>query len=401
VTTPPKDLLVIDADTHFTEPWDLWTSRAPKKYRDVVPHVHPDPETGKAFWFVDGDKKLIRAGGGSVINRAGNKRSFWDEDIMAGLVPDEIHPGSFDAEARIEVMDKQGVWAHIVYPNAIGFAAGRILQLPDKNLAKLIIQIYNDALAEWQASSHGRLFPQALLPFWDIDATVAEVERAVKELKFTGVTMSGEPFNGGLPDLQEKYWDPFYEACTDLGIPINIHIGSGDTPASADPYARKVWPSQDDYRRYVLRCVQLELANSNFLTNFCTSDIATRWPKLKWVSVESGIGWIPYVLERTDYQLLEVLAEDPAMRRPPAMDIFHSNVLACFWFEKSAPAHLLEDVGFDNVMFESDFPHPTCLYPDPVTHALEQMKEHSEENIRKVMGGNAAKLYGISGPPAA
>lgn len=396
----PEDLVVVDADTHFTEPWDLWTSRAPSKYRDLVPQVHEDPETGHMCWFVGGDQMLMRAGGASVINRQGKKRSFWSEDIMAGLAVDEIHEGSFDVASRLALMDEQGVFAQIVYPNVIGFAAGKVLRLEDRDLSKLIIQIYNDALAEWQAESNGRLFPQALLPFWDIDAAVVELERAVTDLGMTGITMSGEPFNGGLPDLAERHWDPLYQACTDLHVPINIHIGSGDQ-GGMELYFRKVWPSQDDHRRYVLGCVQLELANSNFLTNFCTSDIPIRFPDLKWVSVESGIGWIPYVLERTDYQLLEVLAEDPSMRRPSAMELFHRNVLACFWFEESAPKHVLEDVGVDNVMFESDFPHPTCLYPDPVTHALEQLRDYDDEVVRKVMGGNAAGLYGIDVPVGA
>jgi predicted TIM-barrel fold metal-dependent hydrolase len=191
-----------------------------------------------------------------------------------------------------------------------------------------------------------------------------------------------------------------WEVCTDLELPINIHIGSGGGGPEAirSSMFGRVWPTQDQYRRYVLGCVQLELGNSNFLSNLVTSDLLVRWPQLKFVSVESGIGWIPYVLERIDFQLGEPVPGGVDLKdRPSARELFRRNVYACFWFEQSGPQHLLEDLGVENVMFESDFPHPTCLYPNPVESALEQLEVggHSEDVIRKVMGGNAIDLYKI------
>jgi predicted TIM-barrel fold metal-dependent hydrolase len=369
----------------------------------LVPQVRKNND-GISHWYVNEDIDLGRAGGSSVIKVDGEKDSFWNQDIMAGMGLDDIHPGSYDVRARLEVMDEQGVWAHIVYPNTLGFAAGRVLTLENQDLSLAIIKTYNDALAEWQAESGGRLLPQAMLPFWDIDATVDELVRIKSEFGMTGVTMTGEPFHAGLPDLADSHWDPMYEVCVDLGIPINIHIGSSDGGSNLASSFGRVWPSQDRYRRYVLGCVQIELANSNFLSNLCASDLLVRWPALKFVSVESGIGWIPYVLERTDYQLGEPVPDGVNLKeRPSAWDLFRQSVYSCFWFEQSAPRHLIEDIGVDNVMFETDFPHPTCLYPNPVEHALEQLAigGHSEEVIRKLMGGNAIDLYNIQIPTPA
>jgi predicted TIM-barrel fold metal-dependent hydrolase len=354
---------------------------------------------------VESDQKLMRAGGASVIEPNGEKMSFWETDILGGVGINDIHPGSYDAKARLEVMDDQGVYAHIVYPNALGFAAGQVARLEDKQLALAIIRMYNDALGEWQAESGDRLLPQAMVPFWDIDQTVEELERIKNELHMTGITMTGEPFHApGLPDLADPHWDPMYEVCTDLGLPINIHIGSSVAGSDVSSSFSRVWPSQDHYRRYVLGCVQIELANSNFVTNLCTSDVLVRWPELKFVSVESGIGWIPYVLERSDYQLGEPTPKGIDLKaRPTAIELFRQSVYACFWFEHSAAQHLIEDVGVDNVMFESDFPHPTCLYPNPVERVLEQLAigGYSDEVIRKVMGGNAINLYKIKVSPVA
>ncbi|WP_116995336.1 amidohydrolase family protein [Desertimonas flava] len=390
------DFKIIDSDTHFTEPADLWTKRAPAKYKDRVPLVRPNAD-GLNKWYVDG-LELMNAGAGSIIDKDGVKTKFWNIDMMNHITVDEAHAGSWDVSARLEVMDEQGVWAHIVYPNVAGFGAGRLLRLEDRDLAYAIVQIYNDAVAEWQAESNDRLLPQMLVPFWDMDHTLAEIQRC-HDMGLRGMAMSGEPFNGGLPDLGNRHWDPMYELCSELDFPINIHIGSGDSGGSdqfRSMYGARTWASQDAHRAYVLMCVQLELTNSNFLSNLVTSDILVRYPKLKFVSVESGIGWIPYVLERTDYQLQEALPDDPALQRPSAQELFRQSVYATFWFEDSAPRHSIADVGFDNVMFETDFPHPTCLYPNPVDYALERLKEHDVEDIKKVMGGNAAKLYKVA-----
>lgn len=400
-TKRPDNLIVVDADTHFSEPYDLWTKRAPSSMRDLVPQVRPN-EAGIPNWYVNGDVRLGRAGGSSVIKPDGEKDSFWHFDIQAGAGLDEIHRGSYEVESRLAMMDEQGVWAHIVYPNALGFAAGQILKL-DPKLSETIIKIYNDALAEWQDESNDRLLPQAMLPFWDIEATVKELVRIKNELRMTGVTMTGEPFNAGLPDLADPHWDPMWEVCTDLGIPINIHIGSGESGSDISGLFKRVWATQDDYRRWVLGCVQVELGNSNFLSNLVASDLLVRWPNLKFVSVESGIGWIPYVLERIDFQLSEPVPDGVNLKdRPGAHELFRQSVYACFWFEQAGPQHALQDVGIDNVMFESDFPHPTCLYPNPVERALEQfyLGGHSDEVIRKVMGGNAIDLYKIKIPAA-
>src|SRR5205085_6406257 len=98
-------------------------------------------------------------------------------------------------------------------------------RMQDRELSYTIVRIYNEAMAEWQASSHGRLFPQAAIPFWDIGRAVRECERIHGELGLTGIVMSGEPHLGGLPDLGDDAWNPLYEVVTQLGLPINIHVG--------------------------------------------------------------------------------------------------------------------------------------------------------------------------------
>jgi hypothetical protein len=119
--TLATDIKIIDVDTHYSEPADLWTSRVPAKFHDRVPHQVGSVESGFA-WLVNGDEVLsARAGAGSVINKDGSKTALWDWDITAGRRVDEVHPASHDPLERVDFMTEQGIFAQIIYPNIAGF----------------------------------------------------------------------------------------------------------------------------------------------------------------------------------------------------------------------------------------------------------------------------------------
>ncbi len=131
------------------------------------------------------------------------------------------------------------------------------------------------------------------------------------------------------------------------------------------------------------------------VTNLILSGMFDRHPDLKMVSVESGCGWIPFILETLDYEMAENAPTDLARLSKLPSEYFRSNLYATFWFESSRerlPA-LVEAVGEDCIMFETDFPHPTCLYPKPVERAAEKMAGLTPEARRKIFGENARKLY--------
>jgi predicted TIM-barrel fold metal-dependent hydrolase len=387
------DLKVVDADTHYSEPHDLWTSRVSGSLKEAVPHVVE--RDGHVVWLLDGDQVLSSLGGaGSVIRKNGTRQGFWEYDIAATMEIDEVYPASYDVEARLKWMDEIGVWAHVMYPNLAGFGAHKLAKLENQQLARLIVSVYNDAMAELQETSGGRLFPQALVPFWDIDAAVAETERCGRELGLRGITMCSEPHAGGLPDLTAEHWYPLWEVCEDLSLPINFHVGAGEFGMEA--FFKGVWPGQNKYSKMVVGAVNIELHNAEVLANLLTSGLLERFPRTKWVSVESGIGWIPCVLERLEYQLLEELPEGVGeVELPKPRELFERQVYACFWYEEAGPSRLLDKIGFDNVLFETDFPHPTCMYESPVEHGLRVLAPWGPDVQRKVMQDNAAALYRI------
>ncbi|MGE0879938.1 MAG: amidohydrolase family protein [Acidimicrobiia bacterium] len=392
-TAGDEQVLVVDADTHFSEPHDLWTSRVPAKYKNLVPHVVKDGD-GNDTWLVNGDDVLQkRASASSVIRKDGTKLAFWDWDIRAGGMKfEDVADACWDVASRLRFMDEQGVAAQIMYPNLTGFSAHRLAKL-EPSLSRVIVTTYNDAMGEIQESSGQRIFPQALVPFWDIDFSVEEVERVSRDLGLRGITMSSEPHAGGLLPITDHHWDPLWEACSALKLPINFHVGASEFGEEA--FFKGAWPGLDRKRRFVIGCVQLEMHNARVLTNLLASDLLSRHPDTKWVSVESGIGWIPYVIERLEHQLLEQSLSGDGLDQPSPRELFRRQVYGCFWFEEAAPSKYLDEIGFDNVLFETDFPHTTCLYPNGVEHGMRVLAPWGAEVQRKVMGGNAIQLYNL------
>src|SRR5579871_856863 len=109
---------VIDVDTHLTEPHDLWTSRAPAKWKERVPQVKM--LDGQMSWVIDGNQSIGTGAhpNSAVLKEGGKVRKL---DQFLGLRFPDVHLASSDIKARLEVMDEAGIYAHIVYPNILGF----------------------------------------------------------------------------------------------------------------------------------------------------------------------------------------------------------------------------------------------------------------------------------------
>jgi predicted TIM-barrel fold metal-dependent hydrolase len=382
---PFAGLKVIDVDTHWTEPVDLWTSRATGKMKELVPQVHD--KDGEAWWFIDG-KPFGKSQHSSCVRKDGNKlhgMGFWD------LKFDEVHEGAHEVKARLKVMDELGVYAQIVYPNILGFGNTKASAFsPDTRMA--CTTIYNDAAAELQANSNGRIFPMALVPWWDIKEAVKEIRRC-HAMGMRGVNTNSDPQDAGMPDLNDRFWDPLWEVCTELNLPINFHIGSSQTQNSW--FGGTPWPSHGKDQKLAIGGAMMFFSNARVLTNLIFSGVLERFPKLKFVSVESGIGWIPYLLDSLDYQCEELAPEAMSYLTMKPSDYFRRNIYACFWFERKGMKSMVDLVGVDNVMWETDFPHPVCLYPNSLDVTAKTLEGFSAPDTKKIMSTNAAGVYNI------
>jgi predicted TIM-barrel fold metal-dependent hydrolase len=388
--------LIISTDDHLVEPPDIWTSRLPEKYRERGPHIvfAPIDETP----ILDGAMYIEKPGTGGREVPWWKYENHWystkrmiaaagyspEEVSPAAVTYDEMRPGCWQPKARLEDMTVNHVAASLCFPNYPRFAGQIFLRASDKYLAHLCVQAYNDFMVdEWCAGSGGRLVPLTIVPLWDVELAVAEVKRnAARGVR--AVAFSECPAWLDLPSIHSGYWDPFFAECAATGTVVCMHIGSGTrtTRTSADaPDA--------------VHATAIFMNSAASMIDFLFSGILRRYPDLELFYAEAQIGWIPYVIERID-DVWEThrwaVGPEAAGDRPS--DFYYRQVFSCF-FKDSVGIELLDRVGRDNIMFETDYPHQDGTWPDTVSVAQKLLGHLDDETIFKIVQGNAAKLFGI------
>jgi predicted TIM-barrel fold metal-dependent hydrolase len=373
------DLPLIDIDAHYTEPPDLWVSRAPASLRDVAPRVVRKND-GSDAWIVGRDTEL--APPGFCVIRADGSKAVGTFSLATF---EEMAAAATDPAARVRAMAELGISRQVLYPNVLGFAGVSLMRIEDAALRDFCITAYNDAAAEVQRASGGRLLPQAMLPFWDVRASARELERCHDALGLTGFTMMDSPDAWGLPSLADPAWDPLWAIAQERRLPVNFHIGSGGVGGNP------VWPGIGMPRQLGAGSTILFIANARCIVNLIFSGLLDRFPSLSFVSVESGIGWLPFVLEAAEYQVDE---NGVGLALRPT-EYFRRQIYASFWFESRDVGACVARLGADNIMLETDFPHPTCLYPGARKKLEQAVAGLSEADQRKLFYGNAARVYGV------
>lgn len=420
-TTPIDDLHIVDCDAHLTEPSDLWSSRVAASQRHLVP-VQKTVDGITAWYFGD---EIWASIGGNTIGRGHTKH------LGTHMVQpfEEVDRSAWSVRERLELLDESGIWAQVLYPNGIGFSSNHVFAIADEAQRHLVLQTYNDFLVDTQQESEGRLYPQALLPFWDMDLTVAEMNRMLDN-GITGFTVSDKPEMIGLPELPEPFFDPMWDLFNESGAVANFHIGSGGrredfekvrsstrpatAPRELPPQkagglippagfpAPLVWRSFGPQRAFAALASQMYMSNVRIVVNMCMSDLFDRYPNVKVVSAESGIGWIPFILEAMEFQLDEMVSvpDEVSFQKRRPTEYFRDHLFVMFWFEQSAPEKLINDIGINNVLVETDIPHPTCLFPNPKSHFSRVLGHLEPSTRRRVLQDNAAELYGVPIPAA-
>jgi predicted TIM-barrel fold metal-dependent hydrolase len=323
---------------------------------------------GRDVWCI-GDQPV---GGPGFYTAAGFDGSYPESRMGYHDIP----KASFDAKARLEYMDEEGIWGAVLYPNVGGFGSGGFLKLKEPELMLECVRAYNDFLVEWCSEAPDRLVPVAAMPFWDVAECVEEVERAAS-IGHKSILACSEPQAFGEPRLAHEHWNPFWDAVNATGLSISFHIGAGDlSDIVTDPC--QLGPKANFSRTSSTVFMQ----NMNCIADLIFSGICHRYPELDFVSVESGVGWIPSFLEMADWQWTngQITREHPEYDLLPS-EYFKRQIYACFWFEDRSLDAAIDLIG-DNLLWETDYPHPTCQHPGPANG----LSEHPRDYIGRVMG---------------
>ena len=381
-----KGIKIVDCDTHFTEPPDLWTANAPAGMKDKMPHVKRI--NGADHWFV-GDKNFGSMGG-NVIAKDRNKLL----GRLAFQNYDQITPGSYDVAERLKDMDAMGVWGQICFQNGGVTQAGSLVALNDEPLAIAITQIFNDACADRMKASSGRINGMGTLPYWDKDIMNKEMRRIV-DLGVKGIVLPDRPerLSQGYIGTDGKvspFWEEVFQTCNDTGIPLNFHLNASLDANSA------IWDNLGFDQRLPIHALLHHIGCAATMSNFMVSGILDKYPQLKIGLIESGAGWVPFWLEAMEHQLDEFrTAENRGLKLRPKQ-YFKRHFWVSFWFETYAPTKMLEEIGAEKLMFETDFPHPTSLYPGVQEKLVKTLGGYDYETRKRVLERNAVELYNLS-----
>jgi predicted TIM-barrel fold metal-dependent hydrolase len=388
---------IVSVDDHVIEPAHLFERWLPARYRDRGPksqrkgiarttlHGGSDyrfefsEDAPKADMWVYEDLVVpLRKN----IASAGFPR---EEMSLVSLTYDEIRPGCFDPVERLKDMDVNHTEASLCFPTFPRFCGQTFNEAKDKEVALACVKAYNDWMVEeWCGDSDGRLIPLVIIPLWDVQLAVAEIERnAARGVR--AVTFSELPVKLGLPSIHTGYWDPFFAACAANDVVVNMHIGSSSSMATASPDAPPA--------------VQITLSFNYALVSMCDylfSGLFVRYPELKVAYSEGQMGWIPFVLQRADdvwHEHRGWAGVADTLPEPPST-YFYSSVFACF-FRDQFGIEVIDRIGPDNITFETDYPHTDTTWPDTKKIATEMLLGVPNDIVYKLLRGNAIRMLGL------
>lgn len=373
----------ISADSHVVFDRDAFISHmSGSKWGDRIPHVALVERGGELIdaWSVYG---------GLPRGQIGNCPAVMGEPFPTYAKRwEEIPRTAYDPEERLKALDSDRVDGEVLFPNPPG---GTFYGYADPEFELDTIRAYNDVLSDWARVSD-RYLPLAALPWLQEPRAIArEIERAV-EGGHRGVNVGATP--PGLPPLTDPYWDPIWEACQQLGVPAHFHASGGFASGWGPKVtAMGIWAgytARQDHSMFTSQCAVGPARSIPFLI---FSGLTQRFPTLKFVFAENGIGSVMYVIAACDHEweARELWAEGIPIR---PSEIFHRQMYVNFWYEVEG-IKMRHAIGVDNIMWESDFPHVSSYYPrswESIEHVLRGVPD---DERRKLLYENALRVYPI------
>ena len=392
---------MISADCHIDLCWlppDLFVGNAPSAWKDRMPYVTEGPK-GPA-WTTKQGASLGRPCGMGSAGREYVPGKIHRSDRMAatGLYDDGKRGirRLTEPELRIKDQDLDGVQGEVLY--GILGTTGR---MNDPEAAVLVMRIYNEWLADFCATHPERFAGLASIPNHPLEAAIAEVERVAKRGVLRGLDIAN---SSEITPLWNPSWNPLWEVINACGLPLHFHTVGGYLPdhvrtmvlVGSDPTRATADMTPTDLRTarsaFASNITQFQINMANILTSMVFSGALERSPRLKVVLGESGIGWIPYVLNRMDAEW-EDQFKDLELTMAPS-DYWRRQCWATYQTDPIG-VKLIDELGADRIMWGSDFPHPDGIWPDSREYVQKELGHLPSDVRRKVVCENAGRLYGF------
>ena len=371
--------IFISVDEHVQEHPEVWTKRlSPSKWRDRIPHIEKDSE-GVERWVIDGRKISLDgvADCGAVMAERSKNPQRWS-DVPASV---------YDPDERLRAMDAAGVDYAVLYPTVAGVGGQTFGCIQDPELELACVQAYNDWLLEEWASVSDRFIPQCITPLYPIDAAVKEIRRSVDN-GHRGVIYPSVPMElRDVPHINDSAYDPLWAACQELAVPICFHAGASS--------AIQI-PAYGEYSPGLVAAFQAitrPASSVSVLVNLLISKILMRFPELKVVLAESGLGWGAYLLEYTDFQATGDQLPQHGYNLMPS-EMFRRNCYLVGWYDQ-ASLRVRNCIGTENILWSTQFPLATSTWPNTKETLTASFDRVEAKDRQKILWENAAKLYKV------
>lgn len=368
VATPgaPNKYLMVSADCHVNEPPNLWVERIDEKYRHRLPRIEVDK---------DGVKWSITEGHHPVKIR---DLKMEGEDLERSKV------GKSDPLERLADHARDGIDAEVIFPNR----GLNMWATPDPVFSQAMCHVYNEWCLEVFGSYFDRMAPLACVATGDLDGAIAEIEFAARN-GFKGLSLPCKPIWGSGSSEDANYNDPAYDrlwACIqDANLPFTFHVSTGKDPRGAKGNGGAVI-------NYVVHSLA---PTAEPIVHLCSSGILDRFPGLRFGSIEAGIGWVPWMLRAMDeaYEHHHFWAF-PKLSKMPS-EFYREHCFASFQ-EDPPGLDLMSRYNLsDNFIWANDYPHHEGSWPHSAAAIERQMSHLSDEERARVLGLNAARVFGF------
>ena len=364
----PHKYFMVSADCHANEPADLWRERMDPKYQERLPGIVPGAE-GKQFQKTEGFRPV----------RIRNVK-FEGEDLernRTGRTPEE----------RLRDHARDGIDAEIMFPNK-----GLMMwATQDAAFSLAMCRVWNDWAWETYGPYNDCLSPMAAIAPGDVEPAIEEIQRVAK-LGFRGLTLPCKPVFGP-PDWEHSNYnlpefDPLWAAIQDVDLPITFHVSTGRDPRT----------SRGNGGAVINYAVHSLAPTMEPIANLCASGVVERYPKLRFGSVEAGIGWVAWALCAMDEAYVKHhMFVRPRLELLPS-EYFKRNGFATFGEDPPGLNLAREHELVDNFMWANDYPHHEGTWPHSAAAIERTMSHLTDEERAKILGLNAARVFKFDVP---
>ncbi|MCB2076328.1 MAG: amidohydrolase family protein [Novosphingobium sp.] len=369
-----NDMMIISVDDHISEPPDMFDRHLSGSALESAPKLIQD-DKGKDVWVYQG-LSFPSVGLNAVVGRP------FEEYGMEPTALEQLRDGVYDVHARIGDMDVNGIAASLNFGSVFDFAGGRLHKVPDKELAKIHVSAYNDwHIDEWCGAYPGRFIPCAILPTWDMDATIAEMKRVSAKGCHT-ISINENPTVNGMPSIHNEYWDPFYKAVNDLDMTIALHIGGGNpTPHASMETPIEAW------------ITIMPMTITTGAADWLQLKQLHEYPNMRIALSEGSIGWVPYFKERADFSNSRHKAwTHSRFQDIKPSELFERHFMNCF-IDDAFGLDNIEYIGEDRIAYECDYPHSDTLWPEVPERLWPTINHLTDNQIDKITHLNAMKWF--------